>query len=146
MGKPVFGGGANVRDKIFCNMTDKAKSADSLQSTTRQSARRKAFDIFLDQWYVRYFLGTLILCLVWSMAQNFDYSAGLRSQDWIGYIALTAGACIGLWYVREIAVYGALFIGGWCLFSSSPGLGVSGAIIIGACIIAFAIYQTRRRN
>jgi len=93
------------------------------------------FDIFLEEnitkpWF-RYLFGG---ALVWLGFALID-----KPNGWAGWVLIGIG-CLFMYEIGLIALVGGLI---YFILSSVSGLSIPAAILIGACIIAYAIYKKK---
>lgn len=86
-----------------------------------------------ERWWYRYGVATLILIGAWGLH---EYKPNLW---WVSLIAILAAMV----YTRELSIFIIGIIAIWLIFQGLASLSVTGAILIGACIIAFAIYSNK---
>lgn len=114
-------------------LTPEAKAEDA----ARLKEQQRKDDEFWNLWYVRYPLAILI-CWVW-YSQLLPDANGDSWRDWV---VLVGPLILAAWLAREVA--GILIVLGLIWYGidriSDAEISTPGAIIIGALIIAYAIY------
>ena len=122
------------------------------QKEDRAIPLRNSGTEFHDRWYIRYPVGLAILGLIgwfWSAHAVMGRSDIQGLRPWIVESATWLAIAVAAWKMREVSVLvlGAAFV--WWLVGDMKTLSVPTAIVLGACIIAYAIYATsevRRRR
>lgn len=99
--------------------------------------QQDAIDKFIEEhgtkvWF-RYPLGGV---LIWVGFMILD----LPKYDWIGYILIVFG-CLAMF---ELGLLGVFLWFAYLVLSGLGGISIPAAIIVGACIIAYAIYRKNR--
>lgn len=116
-------------------------------------ARRR--EEFRNKWWVRYPVGVALLTAIWWIASQPDFSFENDTAAFMVIVGMFAAGIYALWLTREVSKYllllaGVLFAWNWLsdLSDDLNNLPPGRAIIVGACIIAAAIFYVggSRRN
>lgn len=86
-----------------------------------------------DKWWYRYGLATLILLGAWWFS---EYKPNLW---WVSVIA----ALVAMFYAKELSILIIGLLALWLIGQGLASLSVTGAILVGACIIAIAISSNK---
>lgn len=118
-----------------------AKAADEKRQREREAE-------FFKRPYIRYPIGAIVLTgVAWIYMHS--ARAPAHGSPWIRDGLLTVATIFGLWQIREIAKWVLLIGGGWLavdlVADADPKMSTPAAIIVGACIVAYAIFASRWR-
>ena len=105
---------------------------DAVQAK-KSAEEREKWALVEEKWWYRYGVATLILVGAWCF---YEYKPSLW---WVSLIAVLAAMV----YARELSIFIIGLIAIWFIGKGFASLSVTGAIIVGACIIAYAISSNK---
>ncbi len=134
-----------VRSRVRTERRLTAAGEAAKAAADAEAAKRQAE--FFNRWYVRYPAAVALLCVIWWLLRGEFLRE--HSPNWLVWVYCAGGIGFALWWTREVSQWvlgvGLLIWAYDAAQHSLERMSIPTAIIIGACIIAYAVYASRRR-
>jgi hypothetical protein len=141
-----IGAAGVIRSRFFPDREQLTPEGLRAQATDQAAADVRQAEIF-NRWYVRYPAAIAALGVLWWLIAEAGRTG--KPKEWVLWVVGLTIVGYALWWTREISKWLiGLALVFWGIAAVSDGLhrmSTPSAIIVGACIIAWAVFSSRKR-